>query len=612
MKHSSQFSLLTQRRFGNFFVSQLAGAFLDNLFKNFLVLLLTYQAAQWTTMSPGLLTNLAAGLFILPFVLFSASAGQLADRYDKAVVMQLIKAAEVAIMATAALAFYLHSLPLLLFILFLLGCHSSIYGPVKYSLLPRVLSESELTGGIGMVEMGTFVAILAGTITAGLVMGMANPMPTLDALMVGISLIGFFFSLAIPRTGSAAPELKVDYSLWRPSLAVLADARQVKSVWLSVLGVSWFWFFGALILSQLPGLAKVTLGGTGSLVTWLLAVFSVGVAVGSLLCEKLSGERVEIGLVPFGSIGLSVFATDLYFSATAFSHQGLPVHVLIDLFLVGLFGGIYIVPLYALIQSRSDRTKQSRIIAANNIVNAGFMVASAGLAAGLLAAGVSIPGLILVGALLNILVAAYVYTLVPEFLWRFVAWLVAHSLYRVREEDMHHVPLDGPALLVSNHISFADALILAAAIPRPVRFVMDAAVFRIPVLNWLFRAAGTIPIASAKSEPAVYEAAFAAIDAALAAGELVLIFPEGGLTKDGSLAPFRPGYQKTLAARAVPLIPVGLSGLWGSFFSRAPGARTAKTALREARMPVTVRVGQPMVYVPKPEVLRHCIDALID
>jgi 1-acyl-sn-glycerol-3-phosphate acyltransferase len=611
MSNQSQFALLTQKRFVNFFISAIAATINDNIFKNFLILLVTYHAAEWTIISPGLLANLAAGIFILPYVLFSATAGQLADRYDKAHVMQVIKASEVGIMCLVGVGFYLHSLPVLLGILFLLGTHSAFFGPVKYSVLPRVLHQSELTGGNGLVEMGTFIGILGGTIAAGVLAGSGAPLTAISAILITIAVVGLIASFGIPKTGSAAPDLKVDYSLLRPTVEVLRDGREVKSVWLSLMGISWFWFFGALILSQLPGLAKVTLGGDEALVTWLLAFFSIGVAAGSLLCEKLSSKTVEIGLVPFGSIGLSVFAADLYFAATSYSGAGLPIHVLVDLSLVGLFGGFYIVPLYALIQSRSPRAKQSRVVAANNILNALFMVVSAGLGAGLLAAGVSIPGVILTAAILNVLVAVYIYSIVPEFLWRFVDWLVVHSLYRVRVNGQERIPEEGAALLVCNHVSFADALVLAAAVPRPVRFVMDHSIFKTPVVNGLFRAAKAIPIASAKSHPEVYDQAFEAIDAALANGELVLIFPEGKITYDGVLSEFKAGYLKVLERRAVPLIPMGVEGLWGSVFSRKPGSRSLKALARELMLPVTVSVGTPISgELPRPDELRNTVAGL--
>jgi len=611
MSNSSQFALLTQKRFSNFFFAALAGTLNDNIFKNFLVLMVTYHAAEWTTVSPGLIANLAAGLFILPYVIFSATAGQLADRYDKATVMQYIKGAEVGIMAFAALAFYLHSLPMLFGVLFLLGTHSAFFGPVKYSILPRVLNNAELTGGNGMVEMGTFLAILGGTLAAGLLAANETSTMVLSALLLSLAVVGFVFSLGIPKTGSAAPTLKVDYSMIRPTIDVLRDGREVRSVWLSLMGISSFWFFGALVLSQLPGLAKVSLGGTESMVTWLLAVFSVGVATGSLLCERLSGKTVEIGLVPFGSIGMSIFAIDIYFATLAYSHEGMPWRVLADLTLVGVFGGLYIVPLYALIQSRSKREKQSRVVAANNVLNAAFMVVSAGLGAGLVAAGVSNEGILLVAGLINIAIAAYIYKLVPEFLWRFVDWMVVHSLYRVRTKNTERIPTEGAALLVANHVSFADALVLAAAIPRPVRFVMDHSIFSTPVLSWLFKAAKAIPVASASKHPEVYARAFEEIDAALANGELVLIFPEGRITYEGTLNEFKGGYLKILQRRKVPLVPMGVDGLWGSVFSRKPGARKLSGVFREWLLPVTVSVGEPIENeLPAPDELRDQVAAL--
>jgi 1-acyl-sn-glycerol-3-phosphate acyltransferase len=611
MSQSNQFALLKEKRFANFFFSSVAGTVADNVFKNFLVLMVTYHAAQWTTMAPGLLANLAAGIFILPYVLFSATAGQLADRYDKSVVMQFIKAAEIGVMLLATAAFFLHSLPMLLGVLFLLGTHSAFYGPVKYSILPRVLHTSELTGGNGLVEMGTFLGILGGTILAGVLSANNTSVSVVSGLLLALAVIGFAFSRGIPKTGSAAPTLKVDYSLFRPTVEVLRDSREVKAVWLSLMGISWFWFFGALILSQLPGLAKVSLGGSESLVTWLLAVFSIGVAAGSLLCENLSGKTVEIGLVPFGSIGMSLFGADIYFASCSFVPGGLPIRVMFDLMGVGLFAGFYIVPLYALIQSRSKREKQSRIVASNNILNAVFMVGSAAMGAGLLALGVSVPGIILVGACLNLLVAGYIYTLVPEFLWRFVDWLVVHTLYHVRVHGAEHLPEEGAALIVSNHSSLADALVLAAAIPRPVRFVMDHSIFQTPVVNYLFRAAKAIPIASSKTHPDVYAKAFADIDAALANGELVLIFPEGEITRDGTISEFRTGYLKILEARQVPLIPVGLEGLWGSVFSKMKGARNLKALFRELWLPVSVSIGEPLTGTPpSTEALRGRVQAL--
>jgi 1-acyl-sn-glycerol-3-phosphate acyltransferase len=575
----SQLRLLTERRFGPFFATQLTGAFNDNLFKNTLVLLVTYQAARYSALDPGLLANLAAALFILPFLLFSAVAGQLADKYDKARLIRAIKLAEIAIIGVATAGFVLHSVAVLLGALFLMGAHSAFFGPVKYSIMPQVLRQDELVGGNGLLEMGTFLAILGGTIGAGVLASLTDNPWLISGVLATVAVAGAAVSFAVPSTRAAAPGLVLGWNPLKESLASLALARASRPVFLSLLGISWFWFFGAMLLTQFASYGKDVLGGDASVITLLLALFSVGVGAGSMLCEKLSGHRVEIGLVPFGSIGLTVFAIDLFFASPASPAAGIGAaaflaepanwRIVADLAAIGLFGGFYIVPLYALVQSRTAPAHQSRVIAANNILNALFMIGAAGVSALLLALGASVPQLILACGVFNALVALYIYTLVPEFLWRFVDWMVVHLAYRVKVRGLEHVPADGAALLVCNHVSYVDALILAAYVRRPVRFVMDAGIFRIPVLGWLFRAVRAIPIAPAKKDPALLEQAYATISQALRAGELVCIFPEGGLTRDGAIAPFKKGVERILASDAVPVIPCALSGLWGGAESRA-------------------------------------------
>jgi len=358
-------------------------------------------------------------------------------------------------------------------------------------------------------------------------------------------------------------------------------------VWLSMLGISWFWFYGATFLTQFPNFAKDVLGGDEHVVTFLLALFSVGIGVGSLLCERLSGHKVEIGLVPFGSIGLTLFAFDLWLATRDMHAAGLagigqflqqPGHlrVVADLMLIGLFGGFYIVPLYALIQERSEPAYRSRIIAANNILNAIFMVASAGLAIALLGTGLSIPYLFLTTAILNAVVALFIYKLVPEFLMRFLAWILIHTMYRVKKEGLDNVPETGPCIVVCNHVSYVDAIVIAACVRRPIRFVMDHRIFRVPFLNWLFRTMQSIPVASAREDAKLKEQAFEDAAAALRAGEVVGIFPEGTLTADGELGSFRPGVERMVQETPVPVVPMALRGLWGSFFSRSSGGKAMR------------------------------------
>ena len=603
---SGQFGLLKQKRFAPFFATQFLGAFNDNLFKNALVVLLTFQAARWTTLRPELLANLAAGIFILPFFLFSATAGQLADKYDKAMLARLVKVLEMAIMGVAAAGFFLTSLPVLMGALFLLGCHSTLFGPVKYAILPQHLREEELVGGNALIEAGTFVAILIGTLAGGLLAGsVAHPVWIAVGGFV-VALAGYLTSRGIPAAPAPAPELKVNLNPLSETWRNIAFARENRTVFLSILGISWFWLYGALFLAQFPAYGKFVLGGGESSVTLLLATFTVGIGVGSMLCERMSGKHVEIGLVPFGSIGLTLFGLDLYFAsptglAGAAPHELLALlsipavwRVLFDLLMLGVFGGFFIVPMYALVQLRSSPEHRARIIAANNILNALFMVVGALGAAALLGEGLSIPALFGLGALLNAAVALYIYGLVPEFLLRFIAWLLVKAVYRLRTSGLAHIPHEGAAVLVANHVSFADAVIIMGASPRPIRFVMDHRIFRTPLLGFIFRHCGAIPIASAKEDPVMLEAAFAEVGRALENGDLVGVFPEGHLTRDGELQPFRPGISRILAANPVPVVPMALSGLWGSFFSRIDGSAMQTPFRRGVFSDIALQVGAPV------------------
>jgi 1-acyl-sn-glycerol-3-phosphate acyltransferase len=577
MREANQYRLLGERRFLPFFITQACGAFNDNLLKNVLVILVTYQSARWSRLAPELLTNVAAGLFILPFVLFSGIAGQLGERFDKARILKCIKALEIAIMLVAAAGFLNHSVGLLLFALFMMGAHSTFFAPAKYGLLPQVLSAEELVGGNAMLETGTFLAILAGTLIAGLLAGHANTAWIAASLFV-VALFGFGVSLAIPKSVAVAPQQRLDWNPISSTLDNLRAARESRSVLLSVLGMSWFWFFGAVILTQLPQYCHDVLHGDESLVTITILMFSVGVAIGSLLCERLSGRQVEIGLVPFGSIGLTLFAIDWVVATPRIDATAVvSVHALVttpgglrtlfDIAAIGVFGGFFIVPLNALVQQRSRPEALARVIGANSILNAVFMVAAAGLSAAVLARGMSIPQLILLTAVMNAAVAIYIYTLVPEFLLRFVCWLLVHTLYRL-ERLGTQFPEKGPALIVCNHVSFVDALVISASCRRPIRFIMDNAIFNAPVISTLARGMKAIPITPAKEDPVVYAAAFEAAAAALRDGELVCIFPEGRLTINGNIAEFRPGLARILEETPVPVIPIALEGLWGSMFSR--------------------------------------------
>ena len=604
MANSSQFALLTQRRFLPFFLTQALGAFNDNVFRNALIGLVTYRIASSAEQSL-LYSNIAAALFILPFFLFSASAGQIAEKFEKGRLIRIIKFAEIVIMALAALGFWLGSLPFLLGVLFLMGTQSAFFGPLKYSLMPQHLRPWELVGGNAWVEAGTFLAILLGTLAGGLLSHLPQAELWIAVSIIGLAVLGWLCSLGIPAAPPTAPDLRFNWNAFSEIGRTIGVLRGRPAILNSVLGVSWFWFYGALVLAQLPVYARDVLGGDPTVMTLLLAVFSVGIGVGSLLCERLSGHKIEIGLVPLGALGLTVFGVDLYFAQPeAAAAQGVDAwallqqpgswRVLMDLALIGVFGGFYIVPLFALIQSRSPRAEVSRVIAANNILNAAFMVAAALLAIGLFALGLSIPQLLLVTALLNALVAWHIFRLVPEFLMRFLVWLLMSLLYRLRVRGVEQVPDEGAALVVCNHVSFVDALLISASVRRPIRFVMYYRIFNIPVLSWVFRTAKAIPIAAAKEDPELMERAFAEIDAALARGELVGIFPEGQITRSGDINPFRSGVERILAARPVPVVPMALRGMWGSLFSRRDSALHRMRLPRRFRARIELAIDPPL------------------
>lgn len=604
---SGQFHLLQTRRFLPFFGTQFLGAFNDNLFKNSLIVLLTFQAASWTTMRPELLANLAAGIFILPFFLFSATAGQLADKYDKAQLARLVKLLEIFIMLVASVGFALHSLNLLMGALFLFGMHSTLFGPVKYAILPQHLKEEELIGGNALVEAGTFVAILIGTLAGGLMAGLPQGAVWISIGGLLVAAAGYLASRQIPSAPPPAAELRINPNPVTETWRNIGFARENRTVFLSILGISWFWLYGAMFLAQFPAFAKNVLGGSETAVTLLLAVFTIGIGVGSMLCERMSGKMVEIGLVPFGSIGLTLFGLDLAWASPAMPPAGEPLsvaallaepgmwRVLFDLGALGLFGGFFIVPLYALVQTRSKAEFRARIIASNNIINALFMVVGSLAAAALLGAGLSIPALFGVAAVCNAAVAVYIYKLVPEFLLRFIVWILVHTVYRLDKRGVEHIPDEGAAVLACNHASFVDALIIAAASRRPVRFVIDHRVFRWPILSFVFKAGRAIPIAPEKEDAALKAQAFDEISQALAAGELVCIFPEGNVTANGEISPFRPGVTQIVARDPVPVIPMALSGLWGSIFSLADGRVLSKPWKARPFRRVVLNVGEPVV-----------------
>jgi 1-acyl-sn-glycerol-3-phosphate acyltransferase len=632
-EHPNQFALLQQRRFAPFFWTQFSGAANDNLFKFAFTVMVTYQlSVSW--LPPALAGLVIGALFILPFLLFSATSGQLTDKYEKTRVIRFVKNLEVVIMGVAAAGFLSSNVdvqvPVLLACTFLMGLHSTLFGPVKFAYLPQALNERELTGGNGMVEMGTFVAILLGNIVGGLLVAVPGNGPLYVAVScVGLALAGRVVAQFIPLAPATDPGLRINWNPVTETWRNLKLARENVVVFRSMLGISWMWFFGAVFLSQFPSFAKEVMHGNEQVASLLLVVFSIGIGTGSLLCEVLSRRHVEIGLVPLGAIGMSVFAIDLYFASRGLpptsvmslaSFMAQPAHwrVLLDLTLLSLFAGLYSVPMYALIQLRSQPTHRARIIAANNILNALFMIVSAVLAGALLKVEFSIPQIFLFVGLANAVVALYIFLLVPEYLLRFIAFVASRCIYRFKVQGDEHIPAQGAALLACNHVSFVDPVLMMAASPRPIYFVMDHRIFKMPVLGWLFRLARAIPIAPRAEDPAAYEAAFEAAAKVLRDGDLLAIFPEGGITRDGTLQQFRGGIMKILenAERdglTVPVVPMALTNLWGSFFSRV---ERGNAMVRPFRRGLLTRVGLnvgPALHSSRvqPDVVRARVQELL-
>jgi 1-acyl-sn-glycerol-3-phosphate acyltransferase len=593
---------LRERRFAPFFCTQFLGAGNDNVFKNAMALFIVYQIGSVGGLSGAMLVNLAAGLFILPFVLFSATSGQIADKFEKSRLIRLLKLLEIAIMVFGAVGFWLGNVTILFAALFLMGLQSTLFGPVKYAILPQHLREEELVGGNGLVESATFVAILLGTITGGLLVAIETHGPMASGIAcILIAVAGYLASRGIPLTPAAAPELRINWNPFTETWRNIHAARKTRVVWLSMLGISWFWFYGAIFLSQFPNFTKEILGGNEHVATLLLAFFSIGLGIGALMCEKLSKGRIEPALIFIGAVGLALFAFDTSLASRSLhaeTQNGIaayfskPAHwrVTFDLVMMGVCGGLYTVPLYVLIQVRADPERRSRIIAANNILNAFLMVLASLTAVGLFALNVTIPQLFMVTAALTMVVAIAAFFAAPQYVLRCIGWLLTHTIYRVRVKGLENIPETGACILACNHVSYADSVILVGTVRRPIRFIIDHRFYKMPVLHWLFKMGRTIPVTARKDSETLKEQAFTLAAQALRNGEVVCIFPEGHLSRDGEIGKFFPGITRMVRETPVYVVPMALHGLWGSFFSRAHNGR-AMRRLRGIFSKITVQAG---------------------
>ena len=580
-------NLLIDKRYWPTFWTQFFGAFNDNVYKNALVMLITYKAYKLGSLTPEMMVALCGGIFILPFFLFSATAGQICDKYPKNKLMYYIKIWEVLVMLVGAFGFVTENITVLLVALFFMGLQSTFFGPIKYSILPELVEEDELVGGNAYVGMGTFVAILLGTIVGGVLISIPEVGKSYVSISVIIfAIVGTIFSKGIGPLKPGSPELKIHMGPIGPTWEILKIAAKTKSVFLSILGISWFWFLGAALLSMFPGYAKNYVGGSEYVVTFFLALFSIGVALGNIICERLSRDGLELGLVPLGSFGMSLFIFDLYL-------QGPPVNpetiigvkefishsanwrIMIDLLGLSIFSGFFTVPLYTFIQQFSEVKERSRVIAGLNIINALFMVISALLLTWFYAIGLSMPEIFGILAVVNLIVGLYIYSVIPEFFLRFFCVVVLKLVYRVKVSGHENIPKEGACILTCNHVSFADWLVVYGAVKRPVRFVMYYKFMNIPFIKYLFKDAKIIPIAGFKEDPEILAKAMDDIETGLRAGDILCIFPEGGITFSGEVEAFRPGIERMLEKAPVPVIPMTLKGLWGSYLSRKYNGRAA-------------------------------------
>jgi acyl-[acyl-carrier-protein]-phospholipid O-acyltransferase / long-chain-fatty-acid--[acyl-carrier-protein] ligase len=580
MSHN-QFDLLKTRRFLPLFITQFLGAFNDNVFKNALVILITYVVAEKAGLNPQIMVTVAAGIFILPFFLLSATAGQLADKYEKAFLIRIIKFVEILLMIGATIGFYMENVWFLMTILFLMGAQSTFFGPIKYGILPEKIEEDELIGGNGLIEAGTFISILLGTLVGGLLILAENGILMISGMVILIALLGWVSSFYIPKGQPASPQLKVDYNFLRETWEIVSHAKQNREIFLSILGISWFWLVGATFLAQFPTYSKDIIGGNEELVTLFLSVFTIGVGIGSLLCNKLLNGEVEATFVPLGIIGVTVFTVDLYFAsqygfingsgelmgAGAFLSHISSWRILGDMFMISVSSGIYIVPLYAIIQARSEPDYRSRIIASNNILNALFMVISAVGTVLMLGIGFDVAQVFLTIALLNAAVAVYACKLLPVALLKSILYWIFSTCYKVEVKGLENYKKiqDEKVIIIANHTSFLDGTLLATYLPTQLRFAINTRVAQHWLIKPFLGLMNPFPL-----DPTNPMAAKSLIET-IKDGNHVVIFPEGRITVTGALMKVYEGSGMIADKSGAHILPVRIDGAQYTPFSRLKG-----------------------------------------
>lgn len=575
----NQFNLLKTKRFLPLFLTQFLGAFNDNVFKNALVVLITYQISQATNANAQILVTLATGILIFPFFLFSATAGQLADKFEKSKMIIMIKLAEILIMLLAVVGFYSHQIPLLMFTLFLLGTQAAFFGPLKYAILPEHLKPDELVAGNGLIEAGTFLSILLGTILGGVLILTTYGAAFISFAVLLFAVSGFISSLYIPKTMTHASHLPISFNFIQETFKVIRYSKERWDIFLCILGISWFWLVGATFIAEFPVFTKDILNANHGVFIFFLTLFSLGIAIGSLFCNRLSKGKVRATYVPLGALGIALFTFDLYFASKThiatgsqllslgqflFSMKGWRISV--DILLIAIFGGIYTVPLYALLQFRSEQDHRARIIASNNILNALFMVAAALVTIIMLKIGFTVSQVFFVVALSTFLVAIYICKLLPDILLKAIFRFILKTLYRVEVKGMENYYRSGKrVLIIANHTSFLDAILLAAYLPDRLTFAINTYTAKKSWIKLFLRLVNTH-----KVDPTNPMALKSVIDIVKQEKKCV-IFPEGRLTTTGALMKIYEGPGLIADKARAKLLPIRIQGAQYTHFSRLDG-----------------------------------------
>jgi len=576
---SSQFSLLKTKRFLPIFLTQLFGALNDNIFKNAITILITYKLSQGIgNIDPKLIVTAAAGIFILPFFLFSGLAGQLSEKYEKSKLTKIIKIFEIILMLSVAIGFYFKSIPTLMIILFLMGLHSTFFGPIKYSILPEQLKNDELLSGNALISSATFLSILIGTITGGFCIMLNNGIYLVSVILILFSILGYISSKFIPNTKIKKDDLKINYNIFNSTFSLLNEIIKKKTIFLSGLGISWFWFIGATFVSQFPNFAKFIIGGNEEIVILFLSVFSVGIAIGSLLCNKILKGLIHATYVPISALGISIFTFDLYITGNnIFSTTNLiglkeflsnfnNIRILFDLLGISVCSGMYIVPLYAIIQKESSDDNRPKIIAGLNVLDSLFMVASAISASIIFKYGFSIVDIFLFLAIINLFVSIYICKLLPDSLIRSILQFILKSLFKVDVKGFeNYLNLNARTLIIANHTSFLDAALICAFIPEKLTFAVDTEIAKKFWIKPFLKLVDAYPI-----DP-TNPLALKTLINFVKEGKRVVIFPEGRITVTGALMKIYEGPGMIADKADADILPIRIDGAQYSKFSRLNG-----------------------------------------